>query len=225
MTLPPKDLRLVVEAETRHESIRFSNRILNRGPGDLEMAGLLNADTNIVSVTQIIHGTNLSIREQDTGVFYYHDSHSHWHWEGFSDYKIWSITSSGGLQATMASSAKVGYCLEDVEIFSGNQTIIHAQDDQPLPEVPQFNSCYWRRQGLSVGWMDVYRSHIPGQSIDITHLPDGVYALQSTVDPANLILEVNDANNTSLVYFSLQDNRLGVLPKPPTPSSLRKLSE
>lgn len=214
VTLQPTDLRLVVNPESENKAIRFSNHILNRGPGMLEMIGQFSAETGMVHVSQVIFGDHFYTTEKETGIFYYHDSHSHWHWEGFSEYRVWSVSPSGSLENIVASSDKVGYCLEDVALLSGDKRHLIAHD-QPPPTDPQYTSCFWRRQGLSIGWVDIYRSHIPGQSIDISHLEDGLYALQSTVDPVNLILEGNDTNNSSLIYFFLQDNKIGVLNRPP----------
>jgi len=42
-------------------------------------------------------------------------------------------------------------------------------------------------------------------------VPDGVYALRSTVDPANQLREADDTNNAATVYFELKGNRARVI--------------
>lgn len=72
----------------------------------------------------------------------------------------------------------------------------------------EYQATTWIRQGISANWTDSYRSHIPEQHIDITHLPDGYYALESVIDPLGVIEEVDNTNNNAIVYFNLQDGEL-----------------
>jgi subtilase family serine protease len=45
----------------------------------------------------------------------------------------------------------------------------------------------------------------------ITGLSDGIYALKSTVDPLDRLLESDENNNATVLYFSIHENRLEVL--------------
>ena len=46
-------------------------------------------------------------------------------------------------------------------------------------------------QGISVGWMDIYQSFLPGQSLVLPPgLPNGLYCLTTVVDPIDQLLEV-----------------------------------
>ena len=45
-------------------------------------------------------------------------------------------------------------------------------------------------------------------------MPDGRYAIRSTADPENRLLETNDTNNRSIVYIQLTGNRIERLPRP-----------
>ena len=42
-------------------------------------------------------------------------------------------------------------------------------------------------------------------------MPDGRYALRSTVDPDNRLLETNDSNNDTVVFVQLTGMRLQML--------------
>lgn len=200
-TLPPSDLRLVVDSSAGEKLVRFSNTIWNRGPGALELFGEFNRENGTVLVTQNIYTEDQSDIEHKAGEFEFHASHGHWHWDGFSLYELWTVGEDGTLQQMLASSDKVGYCVRDI-----------APQVETLISVSRrgYNSCYWARQGLSVGWNDVYRAHIPGQTVDVTSVPDGLYALKSTVDPENIILETEDANNSALIYFSIYEDQLTI---------------
>jgi hypothetical protein len=71
--------------------------------------------------------------------------------------------------------------------------------------------CENERQGMSNGWVDTYAFDREGQDIDITGLPDGLYVVQSIVDPANRLVELHEANNVGIVYFDLQGESVETL--------------
>lgn len=218
-TLPPTDLLLQILRGQGLTRLRFTNTIWNNGPGDLDMRAAPFPLPGAVQVSQVIRRTDDSEMFQPAGVFDYHDVHAHWHWEGFSVYQVWSLTPTGRLDQVVASSDKVGYCLLDMAPYPGS-------DAPPFPDgmTPstraQYGGCIWTHQGISAGWIDAYRSNIGGQYVDITGLPDGVYALQSTVDPENIIREGDETNNGAVVYFRLAGEMLEVLGEvyhPPLP--------
>jgi hypothetical protein len=189
----------------RKKLIRFSNTIWNAGPGALELFGEFNGHNNTVLVTQNIYTEDQAIQERKAGEFEFHAAHGHWHWEGFSLYEVWTVGEDGSLRYPVISSDKVGYCVRDIAPQS--QELI----DRNSTSNRSYNSCYWARQGLSVGWNDAYRAHIPGQTVDISPLLNGVYALKSTVDPENIIVESDDTNNSAVLYFSIYGNQIGVI--------------
>jgi hypothetical protein len=80
-----------------------------------------------------------------------------------------------------------------------------------MPPASRIPSCNWRRQGMSVGWYDIYYSYTSGQSLDISHLSDGNYALISTADPTQILREADESNNSAVIYFSLQDDQIRIL--------------
>lgn len=72
-------------------------------------------------------------------------------------------------------------------------------------------NCGGRLQGLSVGWVDTYGQHPPGQWLEATGLPDGLYALRSVADYEGRVLEAVEDNNAAVVYFRLVGSRLRVV--------------
>jgi len=53
------------------------------------------------------------------------------------------------------------------------------------------------RETLDVGWGDTYAQYVPGQSFDITDLPDGTYYIQVVANPDRRLYERSTRNNVS----------------------------
>jgi hypothetical protein len=87
-------------------------------------------------------------------------------------------------------------------------TDIVQRENPQFAQLRGYVGCNQRRQGLSVGWGDTYHSYLDGQTLDLTGLPDGFYALVSTVNPDGAVLEENYHNNSAQVYLLLSGKRI-----------------
>ncbi|MCB0229983.1 MAG: hypothetical protein KDH90_12800 [Anaerolineae bacterium] len=203
--LPPYDMFVQVWPEGNHV-IRFSNSILNAGPGVLKVLGESDRSTATTRVTQHVYNVDGTYDEHPAGVFEFHVTHDHWHVENFALYEVWSLTADGELDEVVAVTDKVSYCLMD-----------ETRSDRPdaHPE-PTYTVCDQIIQGISPGWIDTYEYNTPGQIVDITGLPDGTYALRSTVDPDDQMREMDNGNNAGTTYFDLAGEELLMLDGPPT---------
>lgn len=201
ITLPPTDLRIRTNPADGHKLLRFTNSIVNAGPGKMELWGDTNPGSGKMTVTQYLYDTEGSTEKRDVGEFFFHPEHDHWHLGDFARYEIWSVGLDGGLDSVVAVSNKISYCLRDDE----------RSDIPGAARYQTYISCDHERQGISVGWIDIYRYHLPGQSIDITFLFDGVYALRSTVNPENRLWEENRENNTAILYIEIEGNRVRIV--------------
>ncbi|MGH2539818.1 MAG: lysyl oxidase family protein, partial [Actinomycetota bacterium] len=56
----------------------------------------------------------------------------------------------------------------------------------------------WIREVLPVGWGDTYYQYLPGQSFDITDLPNGTYFIKVIANPGGHLYEAARGNNASL---------------------------
>ena len=201
-TLPMTELRLQ-PLPGGWRFIRLANTIWNSGQGPLELIGEFNADTNQTRVHQQIYTSTDSQRRILVGEFVWHPTHDHWHMGQFTLYELWALNPDLSLGSIVASSDKLSYC---------------AMDTDPVDlGHPRFSlrrgyvGCGQYKQGLSVGWGDTYQSFLDGQSLDVTGLPDGYYALISAVNPDGLILEENYANNAARAYLELRGDRMTVV--------------
>jgi hypothetical protein len=57
------------------------------------------------------------------------------------------------------------------------------------------SAALWVREVLQTGWGDTYFQGVPGQSFDITSLPNGWYYARMEVNPLGALHETTRANN------------------------------
>lgn len=202
-TLPPSDLRIVSQAGGRRE-LRLANTIWNSGQGHLELSGDFNSATSKTRVHQRITTSDGNVVEVFVGEFVWHPGHDHWHFGDFTLYELWSLKTNGGLDFVVVSSDKLSYCVIDTDPVDRNNPAF-----SPLRN---YFDCGARQQGLSAGWGDTYKSHLDGQALDITGLPDGYYALVSSVNPEALLREADYHNNRAIVLLEIRGSRLKVVP-------------
>ena len=204
-TLPPDELYVAVDRESDTREIRFSTTVVNVGEGPLEMVGTSDPGTGRTSATQRIRSVSLDgVVEEVVGDFVYHPSHSHWHFEDFSAFELWTYGPGGALEDLVASSGKMTFCLMDTDRVSPASA--------GAPPNAAFGGCNRGVQGISVGWGDTYGANLPGQELDVSDVPDGRYAIRSTADPEDRLLETDDTNNTVVMYVELTGDRIAPLP-------------
>lgn len=110
-------------------------------------------------------------------LFEYAGCHGHYHLHGFMSYRL--LSSSG---QTVATGLKTGFCLLD-----------SIRWDSGANATAKYHCGY---QGIQKGWGDIYLSHLDGQWVVITGLPDGLYDLEMTVNPDRVVQESDYANNS-----------------------------
>jgi hypothetical protein len=191
--------------------MHFSNSVVNRGSGVLELHGVFDPLKNTILVSQYLYGFDKDLVQRRVGAFTFHPAHGHWHWADFSIYEILPVRPDGRLGEVLVTSGKVGYCMLDIQRMPAEWGRINLEAGLEIVERAQYGVCNWRRQGISIGWVDTYDANTPGQVMDISRLSDGIYALRSTVDPQGKLFEAERGNNTGMVYFALQGSLLYVI--------------
>ena len=210
-TLPPFDFRLVEYRGSGRREIRFANSVWNSGEGVLELQGEYDGQNNTVDIEQHLFGEGQEPLTHGVGEFTFHPEHNHWHWEDFSIYEIWDLAPDGSLGEIVVTSGKVGYCMLDIRRINGEEMEDSSVREARIPDSRQYRGCAWRSQGISVGWVDTYYAHTPGQVMDVSELRDGIYAFRSTVDPEGFLYEADRDNNSAIVYFSLYGNQFRLI--------------
>ncbi len=213
--LPAKDLSIVRNAAGRR-TIRFESGLANTGRGVIEVRPNDNDDCSRKErhATQILYrdrnrngwynrGVDTGFARHAAGCMVFHPTHDHWHFEAAARYALWH---PGRDKPLVVKGRKMSFCLRDSRRVPDRwQTRNYAEF---------YGACSQRtRQGISIGWVDVYQSYLPGQFLTLPrNLADGLYCLRTTVDPRDLLLESDDDNNASVRSVRIRGDRVSAKP-------------
>jgi hypothetical protein len=194
-----------------HRLLRYTAQIVNVGNGPVEARGTRpDTSTPTMSVVQRIYDDSGGSTDlpSSTHMFWAGDGHNHWH---LFDMEQGVLTpfSNGNRVGT---SAKEGFHFADGNAF-----------DLSLPNAPQskvYLACGGRscnidalsvKEGISVGWSDIYASGVAFQWIDITGVPNGKYILTVTADPNGYFEESDTTNNSASATIRITSTFVSVL--------------
>jgi len=183
--------------------LRFDNTAGNYG-GRLEITVDGNRDIYQNVYDQYVGGSRV-IRQRVASDLIYHPEHNHFHFKDFARYELLKRDDAGAYRLTSRRGSKTTFCILDyVRLTSSGAAS------------PQYTTCGATIQGLSAGWGDTYYAALAGQWIDLgtSRLADGSYALRTTADPYNRLLETNDGNNVGTTYFTVRNGALSVTGTP-----------
>jgi hypothetical protein len=120
--------------------------------------------------------------------------YNHWHFKQFAQYRLLNAKKNLVLR-----SQKEGFCIGASDPI--NLLLPHASmnpGNLQISDDCSQESALWTRETLPVGWGDTYFQDIPGQSFNITDLPNGKYFIQIIANPEHQLHETNTRNDTSL---------------------------
>lgn len=180
---PPTETRLDVTTNPGHVLLRFATSTANVGGLLHVVGGPTEGDTQ--EIRQFVYGPDV-VLDQRAGSFVYHPEHHHVHVADFVRYEL--VDASG---AVVASSAKVSFCLTDIQTIETSSALKQALflDLPPL-------ECGATEQGINPGHADYYGPQLPDQWIDVTGIPAGDYRLRFTVNPDRALLESRYDDNS-----------------------------
>ncbi|TWJ24755.1 lysyl oxidase [Micromonospora endolithica] len=122
------------------------------------------------------------------------DGHEHWHFTDFAQYRL--LDAAGKIAIR---SGKEAFCLANTDAI--DYTVPRANWQPTNSDL--HTSCGEQtslgiRQVLDIGSGDTYAQYLPGQSFDISDLPNGAYMIEITANPDRSLHETDTANNKSL---------------------------
>ena len=119
--------------------------------------------------------------------------HDHWHFTDFARYRLLDST-----KRVVVRSHKEAFCLANTDAI--DYTVPGANwnpDGTDLHTACGSARSLSVREVLDVGSGDTYFQDLPGQSFNITSLPNGVYYIEVSANPAGRLHEPDLTNNVS----------------------------
>jgi hypothetical protein len=184
----------------------FTSATDNGGTGPLLLEGRRRSGSLKMTVSQRVSlsdGTT-GVR-RDVGEFRYEPGggHDHFHYQRFMRYELRRASDF----KRVVTDRKSGFCLRDAYVTK--------RSDFPLPGHPRdavFTSFCGKhtpslrtmREGISVGWGDVYKAYLEGQHLELNGLPAGRYLLVHRVNVKRRLKESDYTNNAASVLIRLR---------------------
>jgi len=185
-----------VSHHRRRDYIDFAATVWDRGPAPMVVEGFRRPGTNVMDAYQYFYRDGQIVGKAPAGTMVYDSApgHEHWHFAQFASYTL-----LGSDRSEVVRSHKDGFCLAPTDGI--DLTVPNAVFNPD--SIGFFGACgdatsLWTRETLPVGWGDTYFQGLPGQSFNITNLPNGTYYVEVQANPLHALHEVTTHNDTSL---------------------------
>jgi Lysyl oxidase len=206
VALPPWDVSVNRARRSRRELLRFAGTPWNAGPAPLVVDGYRRTGRLTMDAFQsFVDRDGNVVGTAPAGEMAYHAvrGHNHWHFLQFVTYRM---LRPGG---RAVRARKQSFCLASTDAV--DMTVSGARY---VPDSIGFggSACgdvrsIWMRETLPAGWGDTYGAGTPGQSFDVTGLPNGAYILEMRVNPLGQLHETTTENNVARRRIVLRGER------------------
>jgi hypothetical protein len=177
--------------------VNFGATVWNAGTSPLLVDGFRRTGTELMDAYQYFFdakGNQVGSVPAGTMQWDNREGHKHWHFTDFAQYNL-----LGADKKLAVRSGKEAFCLANTDAV--DYTIPNAKwrpENTDLSTSCGGNTAVAVREVLDIGNGDTYSQARPGQSFEITDLPNGTYYIQVLANPVNKLAEVSTTNNSSL---------------------------
>lgn len=176
--------------------MNFGATAWNAGPGPLVVEGFRDSSTPTMDAFQYFYEDGAVVGKVAAGQLEYdtRDGHQHWHFRDFAAYSLLDAD-----KTKVLDSGKEAFCLAPTDPI--DLTVDGAEWRPWLTDLGTAcgeQGSLWIREVLETGWGDTYAQYRPGQSFEITDLPNGTYFIRVLANPDDVLLESSAANNEAL---------------------------
>lgn len=197
----PPDVLQMLRDDEGGWSIRFTSVIVNVGAGDFALEGTRVGGNWEVEQAITYSEGGAEVAPVDAAMVWGGDGHEHWHVSRVASYRLEPLVDATSRQpgSDGREDTKIGFCFFDSgkELETGPDKARFGRKGCGHEDSKTF------LMGLTPGWGDTYPFSIPGQSIDVSDLPDGSYRLWAQADEQAWFREVTRDNNLTWVDFEL----------------------
>jgi len=177
--------------------VNFGATVWNAGTSPLLVDGFRRSGTELMDAYQYFFdakGNQVGSRPAGTMEWDARDGHQHWHFTDFAQYNLLDSA-----QKLAVRSGKEAFCLANTDAV--DFTIPNAKwrpENTDLSTSCGADTVVAVREVLDIGNGDTYSQDRPGQSFEITDVPNGTYYIQVLANPEDKLAELNTTNNSAL---------------------------
>ena len=184
-----------IDHQSGRDYLDFGATVWNRGPAPMVVEGFRRPGTAIMDAWENFYdasGTAVARAQVGTLKYDARPGHEHWHFQQFATYQLLDANKN-----SIVYSTKEGFCLAPTDAID---LAVPRADWNPGQlgfggTVCGGANSLWTRETLPTGWGDTYFQGLPGQSFDITNLPNGTYLIAVKANPTGQLYERSTANN------------------------------
>ena len=205
VALPAWGISINHQRRGNRDFLDFGATVWDRGPSPMVVEGFRRPGEPIMDGWEYFYSNGEPVGRAPAGDLMYdaRPGHQHWHFEQFARYSL-----LGADETQIVRSEKTGFCLAPTDAID---MTVPGADWSPysigLSTACGSRNSIWTREVLPSGWGDTYFQGLPGQSFDVTDLPNGTYFIAVEANPDGLLIEGSTANNTELREIRLRGTR------------------
>ncbi|MCL7366674.1 lysyl oxidase family protein [Streptomyces ardesiacus] len=177
--------------------LAFSANVWNAGPAQLVVDGFRTPGKAKMDAYQYFYdakGKQVGYTPTGTMEWDPRPGHMHWHFTDFASYRLLKADKkeavrSGKEAFCLANTDAIDYTVKNANWHPFNTDLSTACGEENSISV---------REVLDVGSGDTYSQDLPGQSFDITDVPNGTYYIQVLANPEKRLKETDLGNNSAL---------------------------
>ena len=194
--LPAWGMQVENHAKSGRSFLDFAATAWNAGPGILTVEGFRDPDSATMNAFQYFYENGEVVGKVKAGTLEYDSRplHDHWHFRDFAGYSLLDEN-----HVKVLDSGKEAFCLAPTDPI--DLTVDNAEWRPWLADLSTAcgeEGSLWIREVLQTGWGDTYAQYRPGQSFEITDLPNGTYFVKVQANPDDKLLEASSSNNVAL---------------------------
>jgi hypothetical protein len=187
---------ITVSNGRKAERLSFGATVWSAGAQSMVVEGFRREGQDVMDGYQYFYDEDKPVGRAPVGTLEYDPrrGHQHWHFLQFAKYSLLDET-----MTEIGISKKEAFCLAPTDAI--DLTLPNADWNPGLTGL--YTACggpgaLWVREILPLGWGDTYFQGLPGQSFDITDLPNGTYYIKVEANPLHTLYEQNTANNSEV---------------------------
>jgi hypothetical protein len=190
-----------VEHRRGGDYLTFGANVWTAGASSLIVEGFRRSNSNVMDAYQYFYKDGAVVGRAPAGTLQYDRKrgHQHWHFQQFAGYRLLKADQSEAVR-----SRKESFCLAATDPIDLSIAGADWNPETGLSTACGASTSIWVRETLPLGWGDTYYQGMPGQSFDITDLPNGTYFIEVQANPLGLLHEQDATNNTQLREVTLK---------------------